>query len=187
MTDEERLQQLQDKKRLAELQAKKNASEDEGVNYSKLFLGVDDIEDFDAGDALKNMGVNFFDQADTAARFINRGVTLNYSDKLYSAVEALATDASYDEALERNRSRNKELKEKNPNLAVGSELAGNLLGIGKLVNAGVTATKAIPKTLKGLKGYAATTAAGGVDAAVISGGLFFLLCLRPLKHFLKLP
>tara|TARA_R110000744_G_scaffold2573_1_gene10201 strand:+ start:1198 stop:3456 length:2259 start_codon:yes stop_codon:yes gene_type:complete len=169
MTDEERLQQLQDKKRLAELQAKKNASEDEGVNYSKLFLGVDDIEDFDAGDALKNMGVNFFDQADTAARFINRGVTLNYSDKLYSAVEALATDASYDEALERNRSRNKELKEKNPNLAVGSELAGNLLGIGKLVNAGVTATKAIPKTLKGLKGYAATTAAGGVDAAVISG------------------
>ena len=115
MTDEERLQQLQDKKRLAELQAKKNASEDEGVNYSKLFLGVDDIEDFDAGDALKNMGVNFFDQADTAARFINRGVTLNYSDKLYSAVEALATDASYDEALERNKSRNKELKEKNPN------------------------------------------------------------------------
>ena len=174
MTDEERLQQLQDKKRLAELQAKKNASEDEGVNYSKLFLGVDDIEDFDAGDALKNMGSNFADQAETAARFFNRGVTFNQSDKIYAGLEsvlpkAIGGGASYDEALQGNRDKNKELKEKYPNLATGSELGGNILGFGKLINAGATATRLVPKTMIGLPQALANTAAGATDAAVIGG------------------
>ena len=96
MTDEERLQQLQDKKRLAELQAKKNASEDKGVNYSKLFLGVDDIEDFDAGDALKNMGVNFskfrepdLNNATTAIAFVRDANNINVDDEVLNYLAEL--------------------------------------------------------------------------------------------------
>lgn len=186
MTDEERLQQLQDKKRLAELQAKKNASEDEGVNYSKLFLGVDDIEDFDAGDALKNIGSNFYDQMDAGARFINKGFTLGQADKLYSGVNALLPKAlggsTYDESLTRNKSRNEYLKEKHPTITSASELGGSLLGITKLVNAGVTTGNLVkqvakhapdvlknsPRLAKAL-GYVGNVTTGATDAALISG------------------
>lgn len=152
---------------------------EEGINFSKLLVGVDDMDDFELGSYLKGMGSNFFDQLDTGARFFNRGVTLNQSDKIYAGVEAmmpkaLGGGATYDEALARNRARNDELKEKNPTLAMGAELTGAFTGIGKLQKVGGTFTRFAPqvadkatKTAKAL-GFGGSVAAGTADAAALS-------------------
>ncbi len=62
-----------------------------------------------------------------------------------------------------------QVRQQFPNSSLAADVGGTVAGIGKIAKSGGTALRAVPNSLKGAKGVAATTGALAVDGAAYAG------------------
>lgn len=115
----------------------------------KQSLSIDDIAEED----IEEIGNEDVSTTEAALRGAAQGLAFNYADELIAGGKALVTDQTYDEALTETRQAFKDAQEAHPVAFTGSEIAGGMVGFGKI---GMAA--------KGIKGVAALGAHGAINS-----------------------